>query len=376
MTSAAAQASQARSRSSSRCGSRSRRPATAWPRRAGPPAPADPVAARVADDDPPEPGQERAEQDEAGAHLGGGLERHEQPLDVARGDLVACSARVRSTTTPRSLQCRATTRTSSMSGHVRQAAALAGQRRCGHQLERGVLRAADGHRAAERPATLDAEELPGHWFRPVLPVERSSVSHADYRRDAADPRGARRSATRIRSSASELGSRAGQVGGFAAGLPERPFGLAARLLGLLEVDLLGACRRSRPSRPPCPAGPAGSRRRWRTIPRRRPCGCAAHRPRAVVTSGAWCGRMPSSPSLPGRTTASTVVRIGEPLRRDDLELQTAWVRPPAWRRSRGRRRACRPGRTPAPERVDVALEDLLERGNGLLDAHVLARTGP
>ena len=50
--------------------------------------PADPVAARVADDDPAEPRQERPEQHEARAHLGGRLERDEQPLDVARGDLV------------------------------------------------------------------------------------------------------------------------------------------------------------------------------------------------------------------------------------------------------------------------------------------------
>ena len=50
--------------------------------------PADPVAARVADDDPAEARQERAEQDERGAHLGRRLERHEQPVDVARGDLV------------------------------------------------------------------------------------------------------------------------------------------------------------------------------------------------------------------------------------------------------------------------------------------------
>ena len=50
--------------------------------------PADPVAAGVADDDPPEARQERPQQDEAGAHLGRRLERHEQPVDVARGDLV------------------------------------------------------------------------------------------------------------------------------------------------------------------------------------------------------------------------------------------------------------------------------------------------
>ena len=49
---------------------------------------ADAVAAGVADDDPPEARQERPEQDEAGAHLRGRLERHEQPVDVARRDLV------------------------------------------------------------------------------------------------------------------------------------------------------------------------------------------------------------------------------------------------------------------------------------------------
>ena len=55
---------------------------------------ADPVAARVADDDPAEAGQQRPEQDEAGAHLGRRLERHEQPVDVARRDLVGVGCRV------------------------------------------------------------------------------------------------------------------------------------------------------------------------------------------------------------------------------------------------------------------------------------------
>ena len=50
--------------------------------------PSDPVAAGVADDHPAEARQERPQQDEAGAHLGGGLEGHEQPVDVARRDLV------------------------------------------------------------------------------------------------------------------------------------------------------------------------------------------------------------------------------------------------------------------------------------------------
>ena len=55
---------------------------------------ADPVAARVAHDHAAETRQERPEQDEAGAHLGRGLERHEEPLDLARGDLVGVRRRM------------------------------------------------------------------------------------------------------------------------------------------------------------------------------------------------------------------------------------------------------------------------------------------
>ena len=50
--------------------------------------PADPIPAGVADDDPSESRQERTQQDEARPHLGRGLERHEEPLRVAGGDLV------------------------------------------------------------------------------------------------------------------------------------------------------------------------------------------------------------------------------------------------------------------------------------------------
>ncbi len=52
------------------------------------------VAARVADDDPAEASQERTEQDEAGPHLGRGFERDEEPVHVARGDLVDVALRV------------------------------------------------------------------------------------------------------------------------------------------------------------------------------------------------------------------------------------------------------------------------------------------
>ena len=49
--------------------------------------PPDPVAAGVADDHAPEAGQERAEQDERGAHLHRRLERHEEPVGGRGRDL-------------------------------------------------------------------------------------------------------------------------------------------------------------------------------------------------------------------------------------------------------------------------------------------------
>ena len=67
-------------------------------------------------------------------------------------------------------------------GHVREAAALAGQGRRGEQLERGVLAAADGDLAAQRAAALDAEGLALDRRLLVLPVERPCVGHARYGR--------------------------------------------------------------------------------------------------------------------------------------------------------------------------------------------------
>ena len=136
----------------------------------------DPVAAGVADDDPPEARQQRAEQDEAGPHLRRRLERHEQPLDVARGDLVG--VRLRPVDDHAEVAQRVGEDADVLDvGHVRQATAFARQRGGGHELQGGILRAADRHGPVERPAALDPEEFPGHGIRAVFPVERSSVSH-------------------------------------------------------------------------------------------------------------------------------------------------------------------------------------------------------
>src|SRR4029078_9664250 len=96
----------------------------------------------LADDHLTKPGEERSQQDEAGAHLGGGLERDEQPLDVARGDFVDVvrwvfydNAKIaqRLGHDPDILDL----------GDVGQPAALPGQGGGGEQLEGRILGAAD-----------------------------------------------------------------------------------------------------------------------------------------------------------------------------------------------------------------------------------------
>ena len=139
-------------------------------------APPNAIAAGVADDDAAEPGEERPQEHEAGAHLGCRLEWHEQPLDVAGGDLVVVFAGVvdhdadvaeRFGHDPHVLDLR----------HIREPAALTCQRGGGEQLEGGILRAADANRARQRLAALDAKDLARDRLRVELPVKRSGVSH-------------------------------------------------------------------------------------------------------------------------------------------------------------------------------------------------------
>ncbi len=151
--------------------------------------PADPVAARVADDDLAEPREQRPEQDEARAHPRGGFQRHEQPVDVARGDLVDVRAGMVHDDPQLDERLRHDAHVLDL-GDVGQPAAFTGERRRREQLEGGILRPADLHRAAEWPATLDPEDLAGDRLRAVLPLERPRVRHQPRPiRGAADPPG-------------------------------------------------------------------------------------------------------------------------------------------------------------------------------------------
>ena len=144
-------------------------------------APPDAVAPRVADDHPAEPRQERAEEHEAGAHLGRRLEGHEEPLNVARRDLVDVLLGVVDHHAdvaqglghdPDVLDL----------GHVAEPATLAGEDGSRQQLERRILRAADQHTATQGPAALDPEDLAGDRLRLELPMEWPGVSHCHYPR--------------------------------------------------------------------------------------------------------------------------------------------------------------------------------------------------
>ena len=103
---------------------------------------ADAVAAGVADDDPAEAGQQRPEQDEAGPHLGRGLERHEEPLRIAGRDLVDVRGRVVHGHADVAQDLGQDADVLDL-GDVGEAAAFAGQRGRGHQLEGRVLGATD-----------------------------------------------------------------------------------------------------------------------------------------------------------------------------------------------------------------------------------------
>src|SRR6476659_5579634 len=135
------------------------------------------VAARVADDDPPEACQQRPEEHEAGAHPGSRLERDEEPLDVARGDLVDVVGRVIDDDTEVA-QCLGHDPHVFDLGDVREPTALTGQRCRREQLERCILGPTDRHDPRQRLTPDDPEDLARDRLRPVLPVKRSCFSHA------------------------------------------------------------------------------------------------------------------------------------------------------------------------------------------------------
>ena len=209
-------------------------------------------------------------------------------------------------------------------GHVREAAALAGQGRRREQLEGRVLAAADAApspRSGRPPSTRNTSRWTGRFL--VLPVERTGVGHGGPTSRCRGPSRWRRSATRIRRSAVCMAARArGQVGGLGEALRERPLGLRGAPGGPPRGRSRRPCRRSRPSRRPCPAAPAGSRRRSRTY-----SSCAAladaqlaeaRASRPAARGGAGC---PARPRCRGRSTIVHVVLVGEPLGRDDLQVE-------------------------------------------------------
>ena len=271
---------------------------------------ADPVAAGVRDDDLPEAGEERAQEDEARAHLRGRLERHEQPVHVAGRDLVDVRLGDDPPRLPRSWSVSTMTRTSSISGTfvnrqrspVRVAAASSLRAAFFEPLTRTV--------AAERHASLDAEDLARHRRRRELPVERPGVSHRPVRRVSprAAPGGAlgdpdaQECLPQVRPGAGEIG-RLDEPG------LQRPFrasrrASSARSRSISEArSAVSAMTTTRSgstwTNPPAMAKYSSSSPpfRMRSSPNPRD-----------ERSGAWCGRMPISPSLVGHATNSTSSR--------------------------------------------------------------------
>ena len=266
------------------------------------PAP-DPVAARVADDHPPEARQERPEQDERGAHLGGGLERDEQPVDVARGDLVHAVGRVVHDHAEVLEHLRHDADVLDL-GHVLEPAPFARQGRRGEQLEGRVLGPADVHRAAQGLAAFDAERLRRWDLGGELPMERFCVGH----RLGAAPGALAMPALRHPDP---------QQGRLAAGRARRrgrrPRRSRTRARAPPRAAPPGRCSRSiSDARSAVSAMTTTlSGRTWRKPPAiaklssSPPLRIFSSPTPSRLTSGVWCGRIPSSPSAPGTSTIST-----------------------------------------------------------------------
>ena len=135
------------------------------------------VTTRVANDDATEARQKWTEQHEAGAHLGGSFERHEEPFGVGRlqahrfggwslnGDADVAQGFGKHINVEDSW-------------NVLQVHPVAREHRGSHHLEGGILRAAHPHATSERSPALNAELLLRQGDRTVFPRERLHGSHA------------------------------------------------------------------------------------------------------------------------------------------------------------------------------------------------------
>ena len=242
-------------------------------------------------------------------------------------------------------------------GDVGEPAALAGQRRGGQQLERGVLGAADRDGPGQRPAALDRGRPRGRRAPGRTPSGRASrrPSPSRGRRAlAVPPLGDPDAQQRLL----ELGARGGQVGAFAVARLEGPLGLAPRLLGLLEVDLarqVGRLGHDHDLVGPDLEEPADDRERLLGAALAdAQLADAEHRHQRRVV------RQDAELALDARDVDRIdLVLVDEALGRHDLGPRggrgrsgAGWARrlslPRASRRSRARRRSCRRGRRPAP----------------------------
>ena len=239
------------------------------------------------------------------------------------------------------------TRTSSISGTLVKRQRSPVSVAAASSLSAAFLLPLIGTRTAQRSAAVDPEGLALDRRFLVFPVERARVSHRCSRACADLP--SRCDARRPGCAAVHAAERPGREPGQPTprSLLPAPLGLRRACLAVSR-SISEAMSAVSAMTTTFPAGPGGSRRRWRSTPPRHPRRMRSSPTPSVVSSGAWCGRTPSSPSIPGQTTESTSLgkrpRSGVTISRWSGIVTLVELR---WR-SRGRHRGCRPGRRPAP----------------------------